>query len=91
MRLYLSFERVLTQTELDDFRELIKRRGQREPMQHIVGSTSFCGLEMTVDQRALIPRPETEILAELAWQFLNQRSTPINREQASDDWRAHAL
>jgi release factor glutamine methyltransferase len=75
MRLYLNFERVLTQAELDDFRELIKRRGLREPLQHIVGSTSFCGLEMAVNRRVLIPRPETEILAELGWQFLSQLST----------------
>ena len=76
MRLYLNFERALTQTELDDFRELIKRRGQREPLQHIIGSTSFCGLEMAVNPHVLVPRPETEILAELGWQFLNQLSTP---------------
>ena len=90
MRIYLSFERVLTQAELDDFRQLIMRRGCHEPLQHIVGSTSFCGLEMTVDQRVLIPRPETEVLAELAWQFLNQLSTPIDRDQALNSDRSRA-
>ena len=75
MRLYLNFERVLTRTEVDGFRELVKRRGRREPLQHIVGSTSFCGLEMAVDRRVLVPRQETEILAELGWQFLQQLST----------------
>lgn len=76
MRLYLDFERALTQGELDAFRELIKRRGQREPLQHIIGSTSFCGLEIAVNRHVLIPRPETELLAERGWGFLNQLSTP---------------
>ena len=75
MRLYLEFERVLTPAEVDGFRELIKRRGQREPLQHIVGSTSFCGLEIAVSRDVLIPRPETELLAERGWIFLNQLST----------------
>jgi release factor glutamine methyltransferase len=75
MRLYLEFERVLTPAEVDGLRELIKRRGQREPLQHIVGSTSFCGFEIAVSRDVLIPRPETEVLAERGWTFLNQLST----------------
>ena len=71
MKLYLSFERALTPAEVDGLREFIKRRGQREPLQHITGSTSFCGLEITVNRAALIPRPETELLAELGWNFLS--------------------
>ena len=75
MSLYLNFERALKPAETDALREFVKRRGRREPLQHLVGSTSFCGLEMAVDRRVLVPRPETEILAELGWQFLNQLST----------------
>jgi release factor glutamine methyltransferase len=75
MRLYLEFERVLTAGEVEGLRELIRRRGQREPLQHIVGSTSFCGLEIAVNRDVLIPRPETELLAERGWTFLNQLST----------------
>jgi release factor glutamine methyltransferase len=74
MKLYLNFERALTVTETDAFRELIKRRSQREPLQHITGSTSFCGYEIAVNRHVLVPRPETELLAELSWQFLNQLS-----------------
>ena len=48
MGLYLNFERVLTPAETGGLRELIRRRGLREPLQQIVGSTSFCGLEMAV-------------------------------------------
>jgi release factor glutamine methyltransferase len=75
MKLYLDFERSLTPSEVDAFRELIRRRGRREPLQQIVGSTSFCGLEIAVSRDALIPRPETELLAERGWTFLNQLST----------------
>ena len=76
MRLYLEFERVLPSAEVDRFRALIRRRGQREPLQHIIGSTSFCGFEIAVSREVLIPRPETELLAERGWTFLNQLSTP---------------
>lgn len=71
MQLYLNFERALTDAEADALRDHVQRRGMREPLQHIVGSTSFCGLELAVNRDVLIPRPETEQLAELAWQFLN--------------------
>jgi release factor glutamine methyltransferase len=84
MKLYLNFERVLTPKELDDLRELVKRRGQREPLQHIIGSTSFCGLELAVNKSVLVPRPETELLAELGWQFLNALPASPTPPQALD-------
>ena len=71
MKLYLNFERVLSPAELDALRASVMRRSQREPLQHIIGATSFCGLEMLVNKCVLIPRPETELLAELGWQFLS--------------------
>jgi release factor glutamine methyltransferase len=71
MNLYLNFERALAPAEVDALRELVRRRGRREPLQHITGSTSFCGLEIAVNRHALVPRPETELLAELGWQFLS--------------------
>jgi release factor glutamine methyltransferase len=74
MKLYLNFERALTDSETDNLRELVRRRGQREPLQHIVGSTSFCGLEIAVNRHVLVPRPETELLAEEAWKFLSGRN-----------------
>ena len=70
MKLYLNFERTLAPAEVDGLREFIKRRGQREPLQHITGSTSFCGFEIAVNRHALVPRPETELLAESGWEFL---------------------
>ena len=73
LKLYLEFERRLSDKETSTRRELVKRRGEREPLQHIVGSTSFCGIEIAVSPDVLIPRPETEILAETAWEHLNRR------------------
>jgi release factor glutamine methyltransferase len=76
LKLYLNFNRALSPAETDALRELVVRRAQREPLQHITGSTSFCGFEMAVNRHALIPRPETEMLAEGGWQFLLQRPAP---------------
>ncbi len=78
MKLYLNFDRALSPSEIDSLRELVKRRGQREPLQHIVGSTSFCGYEIAVNRHALIPRPETEMLAELGWQFLSTINSQLS-------------
>jgi release factor glutamine methyltransferase len=71
MGLYLNFGRVLTPAEMEGLRELVRRRGTREPLQHILGSTSFCGLELAVNRHVLVPRPETELLAESGWAFLS--------------------
>jgi release factor glutamine methyltransferase len=70
LKLYLDFERQLTGSNLETVREWVRRRGKREPLQHIIGSTSFCGFEIKVNRHVLVPRPETEMLAERAWQYL---------------------
>jgi release factor glutamine methyltransferase len=75
MKLYLNFERVLTQEQLDAMRPLVQRRGNREPLQYIVGSAPFCALELAVNRHVLVPRPETELLAERAWRFLKESVT----------------
>lgn len=72
LKLYLNHERELTSSELDTVRELVRRRARREPLQQILGSTSFCGLEIAVTPAVLVPRPETELLAERAWEYLNK-------------------
>ncbi len=64
MQLYLEFERPLAEAELELIRPLVRRRAQHEPVQYIVGETEFFGLKLKVDRRALIPRPETELLVE---------------------------
>jgi release factor glutamine methyltransferase len=64
--LYLDLERPLIPAEVDAFRELVRRRGRREPLAYVLGSWSFRGLEIAVDARVLVPRPETEWLVERA-------------------------
>ena len=66
MQLYLQFERLLAEAELEKIRPLVRRRAQREPLQYIMGETEWSGLRLKTDKRALIPRPETELLVEFA-------------------------
>ncbi len=69
LKLYLNFEQALKPDEEAKMRDLVQRRGKREPLQHLVGSVNFCGYELEVNRDVLIPRSETETLAELAWTY----------------------
>lgn len=80
MQLYVQFERLLTEAELEKIRPLVRRRASREPLQYILGETEFCGLTLKCDRRALIPRPETEYLVEL----VQQRFSPTGPAQVLD-------
>ncbi len=62
--LYLQLDRPLEAAELDAARALVARRAAREPLQYVLGEWGFRRLTLTVDRRALIPRPETEIVVE---------------------------
>ena len=64
--LYLNFEKPLNETELAAYREMVARRGRREPLQHILGNQEFYGLEFEVSPEVLIPRHDTETLVEAA-------------------------
>lgn len=77
MDLYLNFEKPLTPAELDTLRPLVARRANREPLQHIVGDTSFRGFTIKCDARALIPRPETEELVDMAKKLLADNPNPF--------------
>ncbi len=60
--LYLNFDKPLLDDELASYRSLVARRAKREPLQHILGTQEFMGLEFRTTPAALIPRNDTEIL-----------------------------
>ena len=66
VRLYLDFDKPLGDPELARFRELVRRRAEGEPTAYLTGVREFFGHRLSVDARVLVPRPETELLAEAA-------------------------
>ncbi|MGK0176548.1 MAG: release factor glutamine methyltransferase [Lentimonas sp.] len=64
LELYLDLNRPLTEAQLTLLRPLVSRRASREPLQYIIGTVEFYGMELSADSRALIPRHETEELIE---------------------------
>lgn len=70
MQVMLQFERPLTSSEVVALRGLVVRRGNNEPLQHIEGTVGFRHLSIHCDARALVPRPETELLVEIALERL---------------------
>lgn len=64
LELYLAFDKPLAENEIQIYREAIRKRGLRIPLQYIVGNVEFYGLKLIVNENVLIPRPETELLVE---------------------------
>jgi release factor glutamine methyltransferase len=62
--LYTQHDRPLTPGELDTIRSLVRRRGEREPLAYVLGEWGFRRLTLRTDARALVPRPETEVVVE---------------------------
>ncbi|HSS57304.1 MAG TPA: peptide chain release factor N(5)-glutamine methyltransferase [Solirubrobacteraceae bacterium] len=76
LELYLDHDRALTPGEVERLRELVRRRGKREPLAYVLGSWSFYGLELHCDARALVPRPETEVLVDRCLALLADNEAP---------------
>lgn len=70
-------EQQLSQAELQTFQELMKRRAAGEPLQYITAHQSFFGLDFEVAPGVLIPRPETELLVEIALEILEGSQAPL--------------
>ena len=66
LELYLHHDRPLAAAEIDAFREHLRRRGRGEPVAYLIGTWGFRTITLATDARALVPRPETEGLVELA-------------------------
>jgi release factor glutamine methyltransferase len=71
--LYARLADPLTSAVGDKFEALVERRLRHEPAAYILGRHEFCGVELYVDSRVLIPRPETELLVETALAFVDRR------------------
>lgn len=68
-QLYMAAQRPVDETEREAMRELVKRRVAGEPIAYILGTAGFWTLDLKVDDRVLIPRPETELLVERVLSF----------------------
>ncbi len=77
MSLYLQFERPLFSDELERIRDLLRRRARGEPVAYLIGRWGFHALDVRVDARVLVPRPDTETLVDLALERLAGREKPI--------------
>jgi len=73
VQLYMNFETPVDTAHLDVVRDWVRRRALREPLQRILRTTSFCGFEMNLSPDVLIPRPETELVCEKAWEVMKEK------------------
>jgi release factor glutamine methyltransferase len=64
LEIYLNHERPLTGAELARFKKLLQARAAGKPLQYVLGYTEFLGYKILVDEKVLIPRPETEVIVE---------------------------
>jgi release factor glutamine methyltransferase len=76
IELYTQHDRPLSDAERSAARELVQRRGQREPLAYVLGDWDFRRLTLKTDRRALVPRPETEIVVERCLALLTGVTAP---------------
>ncbi|HEU5210442.1 MAG TPA: peptide chain release factor N(5)-glutamine methyltransferase [Longimicrobiales bacterium] len=79
LELYTQFDRPINDRELETFRAWVRRRLKHEPLQYITGDVQFRSLRLKVDRRALIPRPETEVLVGVVLEHLQRQTTSVPR------------
>ena len=75
LRMYLDEDVPLDAAQLHRYQQMIERRAKREPLQYIIGSTQFREIDLRCDPRALIPRPETEVLVDVALEWARARTS----------------
>ena len=71
-QLYLNSQRSLSSEQEEKLKRLIEKRLKGKPLQYVIGETEFFGLKFKVDSRALIPRPETEILVSMVLEYFKR-------------------
>lgn len=76
IELYTGHDRPLSDAELGVCRELVRRRGDREPVAYILGTRGFRNLDLLVDSCVLVPRPETELVVERCVELLRGLESP---------------
>jgi release factor glutamine methyltransferase len=84
LALYLQHDRPLDDDELARYKPLLLRRSTREPLQYVIGHAAFRELELICDRRALIPRPETEVLVQVVLDWARKCAEPGRRLSAAD-------
>jgi release factor glutamine methyltransferase len=77
MQLYLEFDQLVSDPVMDQLRPLVKRRAEGEPLEYLLGATTFAGYRVAVTPDVLIPRPETEILLEEAIALIEPEGLPV--------------
>jgi release factor glutamine methyltransferase len=77
MQLYLEFDQPVSDPVMDRLRPLVKRRAEGEPLEYLLGATTFAGHRVAVTPDVLIPRPETEILLEEAIKLIEPEGLPV--------------
>jgi release factor glutamine methyltransferase len=77
MQLYLEFDQPVPDAVMDRLRPLVKRRADGEPLEYVLGATTFAGHRIAVTPDVLIPRPETEILLEAALKRIDPKGAPV--------------
>ena len=73
VKLYVNFDYPLSEEELNEYRERIRKRAENLPVSYITGNTEFMSLDFIINEDVLVPRPETEILVEYIIDYCKEK------------------